>query len=109
MRTSIIAIVLGLSAAAATAQCVAQSPAAPAAAIAAPTSPAPSRGELITTAAAGTRNDASMLHEATAHDKAAATLHGNDKHDRRTGGAMLFAALALMSGIALRRLGATRQ
>jgi hypothetical protein len=60
--------------------------------------PAP---ELIQTAAAGTRDDAPpVMHEASQRN-------GQD-HPRRGGTAMLLAALALMSGIALRRYGARR-
>jgi hypothetical protein len=63
------------------------------------TRPAP---ELIQTAAAGTRDDTPpAVHEATRRN-------GQD-HPRRGGTAMLLAALALMSGIALRRYGASRR
>lgn len=54
-------------------------------------------GELIKTAAAGTRDDAPPVVQSA--------THGQD-HPRRGGTAMLLAALALMSGIALRRYGA---
>lgn len=57
-------------------------------------------GELIKTAAAGTRDDAPPAVQATAHGQ------DSQDHPRRGGTAMLLAALALMSGIALRRYGA---
>lgn len=56
--------------------------------------------ELIKTAAASTRDDGPP-----AVRSAARTADGDD-HPRRGGTAMLLAALALMSGIALRRYGA---
>ena len=58
---------------------------------------APVRGELIQTAAAGTTQPA-VLHEAPPR-------HADDGDHPRHGTAMLLAALALMSGIALRRYG----
>lgn len=63
----------------------------------------PSR-DLIKTAAAGTRDDAPpTLREG-------ARMHaGPQDHPRRGGTAMLLAALALMSGIALRRFGGRDQ
>lgn len=67
-------------------------------------SPAPqtaARAELIKTAAAGTRDDAPPV--ATAHRP---RVSEQQDHPRRGGTAMLLAALALMSGIALRRYGA---
>lgn len=61
-------------------------------------------GELIKTAAAGTRDDAPP----SARDTVSARAAGDDEdHPRRGGTAMLLAALALMSGIALRRYGNT--
>ena len=59
--------------------------------------------ELIKTAAAGTRDDDAPVARATPRE-----ANGQD-HPRRGGTAMLLAALALMSGIALRRYGAPRQ
>jgi len=56
--------------------------------------------ELIKAAAAGTRDGAPPSSGAVAKQA------GQDKHPRRGGTAMLLAALALMSGIALRRYGA---
>jgi hypothetical protein len=61
------------------------------------TRPAP---ELIKTAAAGTRDDAPPVARESTRN-----ANGQD-HPRRGGTAMLLAALALMSGIALRRYGA---
>ena len=59
--------------------------------------------ELIKTATASTRDDAPpMARDATARAK------GEQDQPRRGGTAMLLAALALMSGIALRRYGAPR-
>lgn len=67
--------------------------------------PAPQvKGELIKTAAAGTRDaPVAMVREPSVH------AASSDEHPRRGGTAMLLAALALMSGIALRRFGAPRQ
>ena len=59
--------------------------------------------ELISTATAGTRDGAPTV----ARD-AAARATGEQDQPRRGGTAMLLAALALMSGIALRRYGAPR-
>lgn len=60
-------------------------------------------GELITTASAGT-HDAPPI----ARDDSASASAGTEE-PRRGGPAMLLAALALMSGIALRRYGANDQ
>jgi hypothetical protein len=57
---------------------------------------------LIKTAAAGTRDDAPPSMHAGPRER-----NGQD-HPRRGGTAMLLAALALMSGIALRRYGADK-
>jgi hypothetical protein len=73
-------------------------PAHPAATQAQPARPG---AELIKTAAASTRDDAPPTVRATA-----ANPSGQDHPPRRGGTAMLLAALALMSGIALRRYGA---
>jgi hypothetical protein len=119
MPSSLIAIVLCMFTQAASAQCTATTttPAQdthPAAATARPVGtstasqatarPAP---QLIKTAAAGTRDDAPPVMRDTATARAGA---GTDRdHPRRGGTAMLLAALALMSGIALRRYGAPPQ
>lgn len=71
--------------------------AAPASRVAAP-APAPVHGELIKTAAAGTRDGM----------PAASVPRPHENRPQRGGVAMLLAALALMSGIALRRYGGTR-
>ena len=114
MRSSVISIVLCVVVKAAAAQCVAQAPAAvapatitPVAAAApitiAPAAKAPHTGELIQTAAAGTREGAPAF-QATARARPE-----GEPHPRRTGSAMLLAGLALMSGIALRRLNSRPQ
>ena len=61
-------------------------------------------GELITTAAAGTRNARTATRAAPL-----ASAQPDEEPPRRAGPAMLLAALALMSGIALRRYGAGSQ
>jgi hypothetical protein len=115
MQREVAAIVLCILAQAASAQCVAtpiasaadvnaavpasETVRAPGTAIAAVKKPA--HGELIKTAAAGTRDD-----EAPPAMTARAHPNGQQDHPRRGGTAMLLAALALMSGIALRRFGA---
>jgi hypothetical protein len=58
---------------------------------------------LIKTAAAGTRDDEPPVAQSAARGSQAQDEHD---HPRRGGTAMLLAALALMSGIALRRYGA---
>ena len=73
----------------------------PAGPAAKPQAPQAARAELIKTAAAGTRDDAPP-----AIREGARTHGGTQDHPRRGGTAMLLAALALMSGIALRRFGA---
>jgi hypothetical protein len=71
----------------------------------APAAPAPrAGGELIKTAAAGTRDD---LPPSMTRDTSARHPEGEDP-PRRGGTAMMLAALALMSGIALRRFGGPR-
>jgi hypothetical protein len=113
MQSPLTAVVLCIFAQAAAAQCVAD-PAAQArtgAELAKPaavvvTKPAPKTaslpgGELIKTAAAGTHDAPSAIVRETPRD--------DSEHPRRGGTAMLLAALALMSGIALRRYGAPRQ
>lgn len=118
MQREVAAIVLCILAQAACAQCVATPTAAAAQAHAVPVSetvradgtsapPAkakPVRAELIKTAAAGTRDE-----DDDAPPAMTARAHANrPDHPRRGGTAMLLAALALMSGIALRRYGAPR-
>lgn len=100
MHTLLTTIVLCLAAHVASAQCVSGTPATTAAA-----APA-QRMELIKTAAAETRDAGAIarLPQVASQDKAATT-----EHRRRTGPAMLLAALALMSGIALRRSSASGQ
>jgi hypothetical protein len=99
MQRFIAAIALCIFAQGAIAECVA-TPATIKAHPAAQAQP-PARAELIKTAAAGTRDEASpAIHQA------ARTQDDGQDHPRRGGTAMLLAALALMSGIALRRYGA---
>ena len=119
MHSSLIAAVLCFCALTAGAQCVGTAPLAQeasqgaqvirASVVAAPAAPAPTPaakpgGELIKAAAASTHDEPRM-----ARDSSSATrntqkrAHDEDDHPRRGGTAMLLAALALMSGIALRR------
>lgn len=80
-------------------QAAATSPARPAPA------PAPAHGgELIKAAAAGTRDDMPPV----AHAAAVRSPH-DEEHPHHGSTAMLLAALALMSGIALRRFGGPRE
>ncbi|HXD42000.1 MAG TPA: hypothetical protein VN649_15640 [Ramlibacter sp.] len=95
---SVIAIVLCILAASAAAQCPSQAQVAQAA------RPSP---ELIKTAAAATHTEQALAAEdglPAAGDTASATAPKSDgKGSHRAGPAMLLAAVALMSGIALRR------
>jgi hypothetical protein len=115
MRSPVIAIVLCIFSAAASAQCVAQAP------LAAAVRPG---GALIKTAIAGTGERAYKTAAAGTGERAlppddglpmiretaTATKRGEDQPPRRVAGpAMLLAALAVMSGIALRRYSAPRQ
>lgn len=101
MQRHIAAIALCIFAQGAIAECVA-TPAITKAHPAAQTqAQPPARAELIKTAAAGTRDETPPA----IHPTARAQDEGQD-HPRRGGTAMLLAALALMSGIALRRYGA---
>ena len=114
MQREFAAIVLCMLAQAAGAQCVA-APATPVAQVATSVTntvraPAPGTAAqnaqrpapgLIKTAEAGTRDDAPSMRESTG-----TRAQQQDDHPRRGGTAMLLAALALMSGIALRRYGA---
>ncbi|HUR87851.1 MAG TPA: hypothetical protein VMZ74_02065 [Ramlibacter sp.] len=115
MKREFAAIVLSILAQAATAQCLAPSASQAnaqglpitetvhaAGTTAPPAQPAHVRAELIKSAAAGTRDDAPPVM--TARQR----VNGQQDHPRRGGTAMLLAALALMSGIALRRYGAPR-
>ena len=94
MRSSIIAIVLCSFTAAAAAQCVAQTPVAAA---------ARPEAELIKTAAAATRERALAADDGpSVRRETAAAAKTPEQHPRRAGAGMLLAAVALMSGIALR-------
>jgi len=130
MRSSVIAFLLCASTAAAMGQCVSpkaaalaanKTAAATAAAAAAATTPAvilmaparPAAGQvrqgpdLITAAGAVTRAGPPVM-QATPRP-ASTGSDPDDERSRRAGPAMLLAALALMSGIALRRYGARDQ
>ncbi|MBA3772862.1 MAG: hypothetical protein H0X13_10360 [Ramlibacter sp.] len=116
MHSSLSAVVLCIFAQAAGAQCLAtpvaleaktgvvlaNSPtmATPKAVVKAPAPHA--GGELITTAAAGTRDAPVAVVRGT-------SVQDSQEHPKRGGTSMLLAALALMSGIALRRFGPPRQ
>jgi hypothetical protein len=125
MRSSVIAFLLCASTAAAMGQCVSpaamtatanKAAAATAAAAAAATTPAmimvtPARpagpgraGPELITAAGAVTHDGPPVMQATPRAK-----HDPDERPRRSGPAMLLAALALMSGIALRRYSARNQ
>jgi hypothetical protein len=102
MRSSMIAFVLCIFAASAFAQC------APQASVAKTARPVP---ELIKTAAAGTHPEQALAAEdgLPAISETAGAAKSDEKDHRRAGPAMLLAALALMSGIALRRYFAHMQ
>jgi hypothetical protein len=117
MNSSLTAIVLCIFSQAALAQCVESRPAdqgthpdAEVAKKTTRTAPTPvvgavrTGGELITTAAAGTHDGPALARE----DSVSAAA-GEEEPHHRSGPAMLLAALALMSGIALRRYGANDQ
>ncbi|HSI53197.1 MAG TPA: hypothetical protein VK981_04445 [Ramlibacter sp.] len=100
MRTAVIAFVLCLAAVNAGAQC-ANVPTSPLAAAQTPPAARPS-GELIKTAGAVTHEGAPSMQAGPPRGRAAK----EEERPQHTGTAMLLAALALMSGIALRRYGA---
>jgi hypothetical protein len=112
MYRSLTAVLLCIFTQAAAAQCAASVPIAQEAQqgaatahktqAASATAAAHTGGALIKTAAAGTHDDAPVARAAPP-----ARAAEDDAH-RRGGPAMLFAALALMSGIALRRFGANK-
>jgi hypothetical protein len=118
MYSSLTAVVLCILTQAAAAQAVAPVPVAqqprPAAALAkhkppatAPAAAAPhSGGELIKTAAAGTHDEVPGIARKVPVTVASAPA---EEQHHRGGAGMLLAALALMSGIALRRFGAHKQ
>jgi hypothetical protein len=121
MYSSLTAVVLCIAMQTAAAQCTAPLPVAANAsahsrtsgdlikktqAAAAPVAPAAhAGGELIKTASAGTHDEVRGLPRSAP----VATARDEDDEHRRGGPAMLLAALALMSGIALRRFGAHKQ
>jgi hypothetical protein len=103
MHTLLTSIVLCVLAQTATAQCVNPAAVTPVSAQVRPTA------ELISSAAAGT-TDAPVLRRTSATESRKNTTEsGDEEHRRPTGSAMLLAALALMSGIVLRRAGASRE
>jgi len=116
MYSSLTAVVLCIFAQTALAQCVDSRPVAldtrPDAEIVKKTKTAPMPvagavrpgGELIKTAAAGTHDTLPITREVSAGAAA-----GEEESPRRSGPAMLLAALALMSGIALRRYTSNQQ
>lgn len=123
MHRSLIAVVLCIAAQVAAADCVTAAPAAPevrggadtlvkTSASALPAVPKPqarSGGELIKTAAAGTRDPGDGPRAgATVARTSAQRTQAAEEEPQRSGTAMLLAALALMSGIALRRFGANK-
>jgi hypothetical protein len=120
MHSSLAAVVLCICAQTVAAQCVdtdllvrdtrvgvdviKTSAASPAAA------PARTGGELIKTAAAGTRDAPGAARDMPPVVRdASARMQGDEEDHPRSGTAMLLAALAVMSGIALRRFGASNQ
>lgn len=126
MHSSLTAVVLCILAQAAAAECVASatqqgSDTVRAVIVAASSSPstfttpaAPSAitrpgGELIKTAAAGTRDTPAVQRETAAMVRPARHLQDDEDPAPRSGTAMLLAALALMSGIALRRYSSGSQ
>lgn len=115
MYSSLTAVVLCIAMQSGAAQCVTPVPVAqharPAADLVKKTAPpaataAHAGGELIKTASAGTHDEIPGLARGTA---VAPVGPQEDEQHRRGGPAMLLAALALMSGIALRRFGAHKQ
>jgi hypothetical protein len=97
MRTTVTAVVLSMFASVAAAQCVAQAPAAGA---------AQHGPQLIKTATAAAHDQALNPDDGPEALRQTASNSREKQHPRRTGGAMLLAAVALMSGIALRRFSA---
>jgi hypothetical protein len=122
MQSSLIAVVLCLFANAADAQCLRSAPSAadPGQAmdmIRVSTMTVPAHpvsrtgGDLITAAAASTRHEPGTAREGAVIVRAspAKAEEEGEESPRRGGTAMLLAALALMSGIALRRYGSNGQ
>lgn len=118
MHSSLTAIVLCMFAQAAAAQCLDTAPLVGAArhanavvktskgvthAVARP------GGELIKTATAGTRDAPAATDEIAQDSRSKQGAPEGSDHPPRSGKAMLLAAVALMSGIALRRFSANRQ
>jgi hypothetical protein len=97
MRSSVIAIVLCIAAASAAAQCASKAPVAQAA--------RPGTPELIKTATAGTHPGQALAAEdgPPAISQTATAAKSDDKPHRGAGAVMLLAAVAVMSGIVLRR------
>ena len=117
MHSSLTAAVLCIFAQVAAAECVVTAQLAPEAghgaemiktsSVPTPSAAARPGGELIKSAAAGTRDTAAGPRPATA-TRATQVTQGEEEPPR-SGTAMLLAALALMSGIALRRYSSNQQ
>jgi hypothetical protein len=103
MHTLLPSIVFCVLAQTAAAQCVNPAAATPVSAPAHPTA------ELISTAAASTRDAPPLRRTSVVTESAKATPGSGDEPRRPTRTAMLLAAVALMSGIALRRASASGQ
>jgi hypothetical protein len=110
MRNTVTAIVLCIFAAAAGAQCVAQAQV-PGAANAQIASTARPGAELIKTSAVRTNNEQLPVDDGLPElrEAAPAAKSKEGEQPRHAGPAMLLAAVAVMSGIALRRYGARMQ
>jgi hypothetical protein len=102
MHTLLPSIVFCVLAQTAAAQCVNPATATPVTAQARPTA------ELISTAAASTRDAPSLRRTSVSVSAKPSPVPGEERR-RPTGTAMLLAAVALMSGIALRRASASGQ
>lgn len=100
MRPLITSIVLCLAAQVAAAQCVNPATATPVSAQVRP-------GHELITSAVATPRDAPQLRRTSATTATKTSDVAGDEHRRPTGSAMLLAAVALMTGIALRRAGAS--
>ena len=122
MHSSLTAVVLCILAQAAAAECVAavdtrQPAEVTPASIAAPAVKAPAAtsaaarpsGELIKMAAAGTRDAPAAQRQTAAMVRPSRPVQDEEEPAPRSGTAMLLAALALMSGIALRRYSSGSQ
>jgi hypothetical protein len=103
MHTLLPSIVFCVLAQTAAAQCVNPAAVTP---VSAPVRPA---AELITSAAADTREATPLRRTSVSESSKNPAAAGGDDHRRPTGTALLLAALALMTGIALRRSSTSRE